>query len=121
VRRLGNRLRLPAVVVMELRAGVRSDEHLAAVSQLVDVYRLRNRVITPGFEGWAEAGRVLSDLARNERFTYADHEKSLVNDVLIAVCCREADAALITENAADFARIARHLRGFRFLGTDFGS
>jgi hypothetical protein len=36
-------------------------------------------------------------------------------DVLLAVTCREHDLLLVTWNGRDFARIQRHLRGFRYI------
>lgn len=41
--------------------------------------------------------------------------RGLVNDVLLAVSCREAGVTLVTGNARDFSRIARVFR-FEFVG-----
>jgi predicted nucleic acid-binding protein len=44
----------------------------------------------------------------------AGFSRSFLNDVLLAVSCREAGAVLITANVADFARI-RTVESFRFM------
>ena len=114
VTKAGNRLRLPAIVAMELRAGVRNEHQRDAVEALVNTFESRDRLITPTTAAFLEAGRILANLAINERYTYAGGHP-LVNDALIATTCRENKVTLVTGNHGDFAGIQRYLRGFRFV------
>lgn len=111
--RTGLRLHLSAVVVMELRAGARSDEQRHGVDALHAVFADRDRLVVPSATAYAQAGRVLADLAEQEGFALPFALRWFINDVLIAVSCREHDVVLVTANHHDFAAIARHLRGFR--------
>lgn len=104
--RVGMRLRVNAVVAMELRMGARTEAQADAVDALMRPYSERDRVIVPSFEAYLHAGRVVSALK--------DASGSLINDALLAASCREQEVMLITENARDFSAIQRHLRGFRF-------
>lgn len=112
--RAGTRLRLAGVVALELRAGAKSDAQRAAVESLLAPYAARDRVITPSFEAFAEAGRVLAAMAERERLVLASAPPSLRYDALLAASCREAGAVLLTANRHDFARVKRYLRGFTF-------
>lgn len=115
--RTGTRLRLNAVVALELRAGARTSAHAAAVGDLLASYTARDRVIVPSFAAYAEGGRVLAALATREGIDVL-RAGSLVNDVLIATSCREAGVRLVTENVGDYAAVQRQLRGFRFVAAD---
>jgi predicted nucleic acid-binding protein len=112
---VGRNLRLPAVVALELRAGVRNADHQNALEHLVQQFEQRDRVLVPSMKAFIEAGRVLADLSIREGYTYGRPPRSLTNDALIAASCREARVTLATNNQEDFARIQRHLRGFRFV------
>ena len=112
--RAGLRLRLSAVVAMELRAGAITRLHAAAVDALVGLFVERGSVVTPSFEAYAQAGRVLAGVHMGERMPVASLPRSFVNDAILASSCREAGAVLVTANARDFVTIQRHLRGFRF-------
>jgi predicted nucleic acid-binding protein len=114
LRRAGARVRLPAIVAMELRAGAWREAQTRAVEQLVRPFAERELVITASFEAYMQAGRVLAALAEREHRRMSDAAPSFVSDVVLACACREAGATLVTENVADFAGIQRHLRGFRF-------
>jgi predicted nucleic acid-binding protein len=112
--RAGTRLRVHAVVALELRAGARTPAHDAAVARLLSPYSERERVVVPSFEAFSHAGRVLAALSVRERVVLANAPRSLTNDAVLAASCREAGVMLVTENHADFVAIQRHLRGFRF-------
>lgn len=114
--RSGHRVRLSAVVALELRAGARTPTQERAVDALLAPYASRDRVLAPSFEAFVQAGRVVAALAPRERMTQP--APSFTNDVILASSCREAGAVLVTENQADFAAIQRHLRGFRFGALD---
>ena len=111
--RMGLRVRVNAVVALELQAGARTRQHERAVSDLLSSYVQRDRVIVPSFEAYAQGGRVLAELAVREGIDVS-RAGSLVNDVIIATSCREAGVKLITANVQHFAAVQRHLRGFRF-------
>jgi predicted nucleic acid-binding protein len=115
--RAGLRVRVNAVVALELQAGARTRPQERAVNDLLTSYVERERVIVPSFEAYAQGGRVLSALAVREGIDVS-RAGSLVNDVMIATSCREAGVKLVTENVEHFAAVQRHLRGFRFAEAD---
>ena len=115
--RTGNRVRVNAVVALELRAGVRTLAQEQAIADLVAAHAKRERVIVPSFDAWLQGGRVLASLAAQEGVELA-RAGSLVNDVLIATTCREHGVRLLTDDARDFTMIQRHVRGFRFSASD---
>ena len=110
--RVGTRLRVNAVVALELRAGARTSAQERAVEALLSPYARRERVVVPGVGAFVQAGRVIASLATHEAMTAA--AGSFTNDALLAASCREAGVVLITQNHRDFSAIQRHLRGFRF-------
>jgi len=111
--RTGTRLRLSAVVALELRVGARTAAQTDAVRALIDPYDERDQVIVPSFGAYVESGRALAALGAREGVDLS-RAASLFADALIAASCREAGARLVTENARDFAALERHLRGFSF-------
>lgn len=113
--RAGPRVRLHAVVAMELRCGARTEAQAGAVEALIEPYSERERVLVPSLEAFVQAGRVLAELATRERMALRDEGPALTADALIACACREERVTLITDNLRHFAAIQRHLRGFRFL------
>ena len=115
--RTGTRLRLNAVVALELRAGARTSAHEAAVGDLLASYATRERVIVPSLSAYVEGGRVLAALGARERVDVS-RAGSLVNDVLIAASCREAGARLVTDSVGDYNAVQKHLRGFRFVSAE---
>jgi len=114
-KRAGLRLVIAGVVAMELGAGALTEQHEFAVMDLLEPYAARGLVIAVSYESCRQAGRVLATLARQERIDLSRAPRSLTNDVLIAASCREVGVVLVTDNSRDFARIQRHLRGFRFV------
>ncbi len=114
-RRRGPALAVAAVVEMELRAGARTAPQRAAAERLFGAMAERERRLSPSASAIREAGRVMADVGLHERLDIGSQRGSFVVDVLLAVTCREHDALLVTRNAADFERIQRHLRGFRFV------
>ena len=99
---------LSAVVVQELRAGARTAADRRALERhVLDVFARRGRISTPSAQAWADSGDVLGGLARREGLELARVSKAFGNDVLLALSCREAGLVLVTDNTADFRRIAR--------------
>jgi predicted nucleic acid-binding protein len=111
--RAGLRVRMHAVVAMELRAGTRSERQAREVRDLFDAYAERDRVIVPTAAAYLEAGRVLAAL-RSAGYGGAAQAPELCNDAVLAASCREDGSLLVTSDYSDFAAIQKHLRGFRF-------
>jgi hypothetical protein len=63
----------------------------------------------PSSSAWADSGAVLANMAQRDGLDLARLPKHFGNDVLLALSCREAGYVLITENWADFERIAAHV------------
>jgi len=104
---------LSAVVVQELRAGVRGRAAVRLEAAIVAPFERRDRLVTPSCAAWKETGRVLSELVGPKAWPAVT--RSFVNDVLLAMSCREAGVVLVTRNVVDCARIAS-ARPFEFVG-----
>ena len=105
---------LSAVVVHELFAGTRSRADQRLLEQkLVAPLASRGRMVTPSYDAWVGAGRVLAWMSNEDGLAIRTVKRAFGNDVLIALSCREAGLTLITRNRKDFARIAR-IAPFRF-------
>jgi predicted nucleic acid-binding protein len=109
-----SRTSLLAVVAQELRAGVRTAAQLDAFAEVTGPFERRGRLIAPSAHAYLEAGRILADLATKDLQRLRDLPPSFINDVMIAVSCRENGITLITSNAKDFTTITRHLKSFAF-------
>lgn len=97
---------LHAVVVQELLMGAVSPQRLKAVHRgLVEPFERRSRIITPAYAHWRRSGEVIGQLVRKRRLSAGGFKRSFVNDVLLAVSCRDAGATVITTNERDFALI----------------
>jgi len=105
---------LTAVVVQELRAGVRGRAASRLEAMLFAPFERRRRIIAPSYGAWKDAGRVLSELIAPAAWGGDSVSRSFVNDVLLAMTCREAGVVLVTRNVADFTRIAT-VRPFDFV------
>jgi predicted nucleic acid-binding protein len=106
---------LSAVVVQELRAGVRSPKDGRALERhVLSLFTRRGRLVTPSARAWQESGTVLAALARHEGLELARVSKAFGNDILLALSCRESGLVLVTDNRGDFERIAR-FASFRFV------
>jgi predicted nucleic acid-binding protein len=103
---------MSAVVVQELRAGVRGADGLRLESAIIAPFERRGRLLTPSYTAWKEAGRVLAQLVAPS--AWRSVTRSFVNDVLLAMSCREAGAVLVTLNLADCERIAK-VKAFDFI------
>lgn len=103
---------LNAVVAQELRAGARGRDASRLEASILEPFERRGRVVTPSYEAWKEAGRVLSELVSPAHWQQVT--RSFVNDVLLAMSCRETGIVLVTNNLGDFTRIAS-ARAFDFV------
>ena len=97
---------LSAVVVQELRAGVRAEDAAALDRHMIAPFERRARVVTPTFAAWKQSGEVLRRLVAQDGLELAKVRKSLVNDILLALSCREAGIVVLARNTRDFERIA---------------
>ncbi len=95
---------LSAVVVQELRAGVRGRAAAVLEAAIIQPFERRGRLLTPGYAAWKESGRVLAELVGSRDWSTVN--RSFVNDVLLAMSCRESGVVLVTRNLKDCARIA---------------
>lgn len=97
---------LSAVVVQELRAGLQTATAARRFeTAIVDPFRRRGRLVTPSFSAWQKSGEVLSTLVVEDQLDLRRVSKRKVNDILLALSCREAGITVITHNLADFERI----------------
>src|SRR5207244_4086696 len=99
--RAGLRLKLSAVVALELRAGARTRAQEVEVDRLIGAFVDANRVLTPAFDAYTQTGRVLAALGTRYDFGLLV-TRSFVNDILLAASCRAGATVLVTENARDF-------------------
>lgn len=106
---------LHAVVVQELLLGaVDARRGRALYDGYVAPFEARQRVVTPSYTSWRRSGEVVATLVQRRQLSPGGFGRSFLNDVLLAVSCREAGLVLITTNAADFSRI-RTVEPFRFV------
>lgn len=104
---------MSAVVAHELRVGVRTSSAIDHLEHgIIEPFERRGRLITPSFWAWKESGRVLSAIVGKGE--WSGSSRSLVNDTLLAMSCREAGVVLVTRNIRDCERIAR-VRKFEFV------
>jgi predicted nucleic acid-binding protein len=95
---------LSAVVAQELRAGVRSPAAVEWLEEeVLGPFERRRRVVTPTYWAWKETGRILSQLVGASQTV----SRGFVNDILLAMSCRESGLVLVTANLRDFERIAK--------------
>ena len=106
---------LSAVVAQELRAGVQGAAAKTLDDSLFAVFERHNRLIVPSYQAWKATGEVLSELVHRGKQRWTTISRSFVNDVLLAMSCRESDVVLVTFNESDFAMIAE-VRPFEFSG-----
>jgi predicted nucleic acid-binding protein len=105
---------MSAVVMQELRAGAVTDAQASALEKgIFEVFERRERLVAPSVAAFKECGRVLAALFRKDGVSFKERPRSLVNDILIALTCRENGFTLVT-NDGDFKIIRPHLRGLAY-------
>jgi len=106
---------MSAVVMQELRAGAITDASARALDKgIFGVFERRGRVAGPSVLSFKECGRILAALFRQDGVPFRERPRSLVNDILIALTCREKGMTLLTDDG-DFKIIRPFVRGFSFL------
>ena len=99
---------LSSIVLLELRLGADTLRRRRAVDRLKAAFP-PTRIVTPGAENHDHAGALF-------RSMYGDASSlpdrlGPMNDLLIALTARQIGATVVTSNAVDFERIARHVPG----------
>ena len=98
---------LSSVVVEELYAGALDREAMRLVERQVGAVERAGRVVTPTFDDWKEAGKVVAGITRKEAGRRSKTQRML-NDILLALSARRIGAELFTFNREDFQLIRRH-------------
>jgi predicted nucleic acid-binding protein len=97
-------LTFDAVVAAELRAGCRSRRERAVVARLLAPYQRAGRLLCPSEHDFDRASAALSRL--RERGRLPSGSKSALLDALIAAVAAREGALLVTNNVADFTKLA---------------
>jgi predicted nucleic acid-binding protein len=98
---------LSSIVVQELYAGALNTAAIALVERHVGTLERAGRVVTPTFQDWKEAGRLVAQITRKEPGRKRKIQQML-NDILLALSARRLGADLFTFNRDDFELIRRH-------------
>jgi predicted nucleic acid-binding protein len=102
---------LSSVVLEELYAGA-DDRAVRAIERLERDFDRASRVLVPSLSDWAQAGKILSRLARKYHYEQIGLGR-LTNDALIAMSAGRAGIKIITANERDFRRLAE-FRSFQW-------
>ncbi len=98
---------LSAVVAYELYVNARDNRTRGLIQEFIRPMERTGRVISPTFDDWVEASRVVTAIAEKDS-GWKSKLPALLNDVLIALCARKIGATLLTYNRRDFRLIRRH-------------
>lgn len=98
---------LSSVVVEELYAGALDDRAVRLVERQVGALERVGRVVTPRFEDWKKAGRLVAAITRREHGRKPKVQQML-NDILLTLSARRLGADLYTLNRDDFKLIHRY-------------
>lgn len=106
---------LSAVVAQELLVGARGARRRRDVEcSYVLPFERRGRLLTPSYAAWKRSAEVIALLTERRVISPGGTTRSFLNDVLLAVSCREAGVTLVTANLDDFERI-RQVERFHFV------
>lgn len=98
---------LSSVVVEELYAGALDKGGVRLVERHVGALERAGRVVTPTFQDWKDAGKLVAQITRKEPGRKPKIQQML-NDILLAFGARRIGADLLTFNRNDFEFIRRH-------------
>ena len=96
---------LSTITLQELWAGAHARADRAYCERLLVEAQRHGKLLNPPAAAWILAGQTLGLLARRRVFGSA-RLRAIRNDVLLAATAWAYDAAVMTHNRADFARIA---------------
>lgn len=98
---------LSSIVVEELYAGALDARGIRLVERHVGALERAGRVVTPTFQDWKEAGKLVAQITRKEPGRKPKIQQML-NDILLEFSARRIGADLFTFNRDDFELIRRH-------------
>jgi len=98
---------LSSIVVEELYAGALDARGIRLVERHVGALERAGRVVTPTFQDWKEAGKLVAQITPKEPGRKPKIQQML-NDILLAFSARRIGADLFTFNRDDFELIRRH-------------
>ena len=98
---------LSSVVAEELYAGALDERAVHLIERQVGALERVGRVITPLFEDWKKAGKLVAAITRREPGRRPKVQQML-NDILLALGARRMGADLYTLNHDDFKLIHRY-------------
>jgi len=104
---------LCSVVAYELYVNAQNRPTRSLVAEFIRPMERTGRVVAPTFEDWVAASAVVEAIEEKDR-GWRSKLPALLNDILIALSCREAGMTLVTRNVRDFQRIQRVVP-FRFV------
>lgn len=106
---------LHATVAQELLAGAVDGRRGRKIQEsYISPFERRDRLLTPTYRTWKRSGEVIAALVQEKVISPGGFRKSFLNDVLLAVSCREFGMTLVTMNQNDFERI-REIERFEFV------
>ena len=103
-----------SVVAQELIVGSTDELAVQRVQNFFRPFERVRRIINPTYKDWKEAGFTAVRIALKHP-NLKSKKIALLNDILIALSCRQIGATLITHNLQDFEVIRGFMR-FRFKG-----
>ncbi|MBI4588718.1 MAG: type II toxin-antitoxin system VapC family toxin [Candidatus Rokubacteria bacterium] len=98
---------LSSVVVEELYAGALDPGAIRLVERYVGALERAGRIVTPTFDDWKEAGKLVARITRREPGRKPKIQQML-NDILLVFSSRRIGADLLTFNKDDFELIRRY-------------
>lgn len=98
-------IRHSAVVLSELRRGVRTGDALKIVEGL---YKVAHVQWEPAADDWWQAGRLIREIG-DEQTWDRNKRRDFQNDALIGLTARRYGATVVTANRNDFELLAREL------------
>jgi len=101
------RVRLSSVVMQELYAGAQTPADKKDYDGINQAFLRRGYIVTPKHEDWTLSGVLL---AQYQQHYGAVEPQDHINDILIALCAVQVNAALVTENTTDMNRWQKMLR-----------
>ena len=94
-----------SVVIQELLLGCTHDLAMKRTQAFYRPFERVNRVVTPHARDWEAAG--IGGMKIIRKYPSLKSKRfALVNDLLIALCCRRIGATLVTRNPKDFETVS---------------
>ncbi len=97
------------VVAQELIVGCSDELAVRRVQKFFRPFERVRRIVNPTYHDWKEAGFVAVRIVLR-RPDLKSKKIALINDILIALCCRSIGATLVTLNSQDFDVICGFVR-----------